>query len=111
MAGFQVSIYGRFWVSTEEIATASMADVTNARKKSITAHPNALPIFRCLPERVSGIPIALDNLPLAAERPLARLHDHENPNFLPIFLPSAFARRAALPRLRETVDRAGTDTG
>src|SRR5262249_49637633 len=61
-----------------------MADVRHAKVKSSTTHPNARPTFRCLPDRVSGIPMALDSRPLAAERPIARLHDHENPNFLPI---------------------------
>src|SRR5437867_7833348 len=67
-----------------KITTASMADARHAKLKSRTTHPNARPTFRCLPDRVRGIPMALDSRPLAAESPDARLHDHENPNFLPI---------------------------
>jgi len=43
--------------------------------------PIMRPIFRCLPDRVSGIPSCLDNRPFAAESPIARFHYHERPNF------------------------------
>tara|TARA_R110001592_G_scaffold67304_1_gene206335 strand:- start:226 stop:540 length:315 start_codon:yes stop_codon:yes gene_type:complete len=49
-----------------------------------TQHPMALPTFRCLPERVKGIPIFLLNLPFAAEIPSARFQLKLTPNFLPI---------------------------
>lgn len=45
-----------------------------------TQQPIMRPIFRCLPERVSGTPIFRDSFPFAAERPLALFHDHEVPN-------------------------------
>jgi hypothetical protein len=44
--------------------------------------PAIRPTFRCLPERVSGIPRLLDIFPFAEEMPKARLHDQENPNFV-----------------------------
>jgi hypothetical protein len=50
----------------------------------ITKHPapvTALPIFRCRPLLVSGIPIDRESLDFAAEMPTARFH--ENP---PLFI-------------------------
>jgi len=38
--------------------------------------------LRCRPDFVSGIPIKRDNFPLAEDRPSARFHENENPNFL-----------------------------
>lgn len=62
-------------------------EISDAANAPITIkHPIALPTLRCLPERVRGTPIALDNLPLAAESPIARFHENENPYFLPIML-------------------------
>ena len=49
-----------------------------------TQQPSALPAFRWRPERVRGIPICLDILPLMAETPIARFHENEKPYFLPI---------------------------
>lgn len=49
--------------------------------------PAERPTLRCLPDRVSGIPIARDSLPFAAEMPTARFHEKENPYFLPISPP------------------------
>ena len=46
-----------------------------------TQHPAIRPNLRCLPERVRGIPIALDILPLADDNPKARRQDQEKPNF------------------------------
>ena len=46
--------------------------------------PNSRPSFRSLPERVSGMPIARDMRPLAAERPEARFQENEKPNFFPM---------------------------
>ena len=48
--------------------------------------PMARPTFLCRPDMVSGTPVALESLPFAAEIPSARLHENENPNFLPISL-------------------------
>ena len=47
-------------------------------------HPTALPIFRCLPDFVKGIPIFLDILFFIPEMPKALFHEKENPYFLPI---------------------------
>ena len=47
-------------------------------------HPTALPIFLCLPCCVRGIPVFREVLPLALEIPIARFHEKEIPNFLPI---------------------------
>jgi hypothetical protein len=46
-----------------------------------------LPIFLCLPDFVNGIPICLDSLDLAADKPEARFHE-KPPLF--IKLPSHF---------------------
>ena len=46
--------------------------------------PMALPIFLCLPERVSGIPMAREILPFAEDIPSARFHENEKPYFLPM---------------------------
>ena len=51
-----------------------------------TQHPIARPTFRCLPERVSGIPVAREIFPFAAEMPSARFHENENPYFLPMIV-------------------------
>ena len=41
--------------------------------------PIALPIFRCLPACVSGMPIALESLDFAAETPSALFQEKETP--------------------------------
>ena len=50
-----------------------------------------LPIFLCLPCFVSGIPVFLEILPLAAEIPNALFQENEKPCFLPISHLSAFS--------------------
>lgn len=45
------------------------------RNAAGTQHPNAFSIFRWRPARVSGTPIRLDNLDLAADKPLARFQE------------------------------------
>jgi hypothetical protein len=47
-------------------------------------HPTIRPIFCCLPDRVSGMPIFRESFPFADERPVARFHENEKPNFLAI---------------------------
>lgn len=42
-------------------------------------HPAAFPNLRCRPVRVNGMPICLDNFPFAADMPLARFHENDNP--------------------------------
>jgi hypothetical protein len=55
------------------------------RKKAIgTQQPAALPTFRWRPDLVSGMPVARDIRPFAAEIPRARFAENEKPNFLPI---------------------------
>lgn len=44
-----------------------------------TQHPAILPIFRCLPERLSGIPVARENFCFACDIPTARFHENEIP--------------------------------
>jgi len=45
-------------------------------------HPISLPAFRRLPERVVGIPVALENLRFALEIPIARFQLNDNPGIL-----------------------------
>ncbi len=45
------------------------------------------PALRSRPDFVSGIPISREIFPFSPDRPLARFHDHEKPNFLPIASP------------------------
>jgi hypothetical protein len=54
------------------------------RQARITQQPIARPTFRCLPERVSGIPMAREIFPFAEEMPSARFQENENPYFFPI---------------------------
>lgn len=56
--------------------------ITNINKTN--EHPIAFPTFLCRPCFVSGIPIDLEILPLAAEIPNALFAEKEKPNFLPI---------------------------
>lgn len=56
------------------------------RKAAGTQQPMAFPIFFWRPARVSGTPICLDNLDLAADRPLVRFQ--EKPG-IPLRLPIA----------------------
>ena len=58
---------------------------TNVPKRHANGmqHPIILPSFRCRPERVNGIPSCRESFPLAEDRPIARFHDHAEPNFLP----------------------------
>ena len=59
------------------------------RKAAGTQHPMAFPILRCRPERVSGMPIWRDNFDFAAEMPVARFHENDNPG-IPFFLAIIF---------------------
>jgi hypothetical protein len=69
-----------------------------ARESTIgTAHPIRRPSLRCLPDLVRGMPIILETLPLRAERPVARRHDHEKPNFLQRLIQSLYTRSSARP--------------
>jgi len=45
------------------------------------AHPIARPAARCRPDFVSGMPIFLESLTLAADIPKARFQEKEKPNF------------------------------
>ncbi len=47
-----------------------------------TQHPNALPTLRWRPERVNGIPIALDTPDLSFVKPIALFHENESPGIL-----------------------------
>ena len=64
---------------------------TRLRRMSMTiAQPppvTARPTFRCMPDRVVGIPIRRASLPRAADNPIARFHENEKPYFLPIASP------------------------
>ena len=51
-------------------------------------HPIAAPIFRCLPFRVSGIPICRESRPFAADSPIARFQENDSPG-IPVVRPSA----------------------
>ena len=77
--------------------------------------PVMRPIFRCRPDRVSGIPICRDSLPFAADSPLALFHDHDKPNFLfrptvclPSYLTGALSRMLNIPSIHH---RGGSSTG
>jgi hypothetical protein len=52
--------------------TISMAIAGSTKS---TQHPIAAPVFRCLPDRVSGIPSCRDSLPFAADNPTALFHE------------------------------------
>ena len=54
-----------FYLNINANATAEKVKIKNIK----TLQPIALPTFRCLPCRVKGTPIALDNLPFAADTP------------------------------------------
>jgi len=43
MAGFQVSIYGRFWVSTEVVVTDGIADPLDASMGGLAAYRRTRP--------------------------------------------------------------------
>jgi hypothetical protein len=49
-----------------------------------TQHPIAAPVFRCRPDRVSGIPSCRDSLPFAADNPTALFHEKESPGIPPL---------------------------
>ena len=59
------------------------------KKVKGTQHPIALPILRCRPDRVSGIPDFFDILDFAADNPDALFHEKEKPG-IPFFLPISF---------------------
>ena len=50
-----------------------------ARTNNASVQPIIRPILRCLPDRVSGMPIFRERRPLAADSPVARLHENETP--------------------------------
>lgn len=64
-----------------KIAVIAVTPPAHKRAKGIQ-QPSDLPTFRCRPDRVSGIPVFLENFCFIADNPLARFQDHENPNLL-----------------------------
>jgi hypothetical protein len=59
-----------------------ISNASGATSAAITTQqPSIRPSLRCRPERVSGIPICLESLDLAAEMPSARFQEKENPYF------------------------------
>ena len=66
-----------------------------------TQQLNARPILRWRPDRVRGTPICREIFPLSADRPEARLHENDIPNFLPIITVPLFDHaERRLPRKR-----------
>lgn len=63
------------------------AEARPRQAASITAQPVNRPIFRCRPERVSGIPVALEMRPFIADMPVARFQESERPCFLRMSAP------------------------
>ena len=58
------------------------------------AHPSARPVARCRPDFVSGMPIFLEILALAADIPKARFQEKEKPNFFIPRLPETISNQA-----------------
>ena len=53
--------------------------VPSRKKAAGIQQPRALPTLRCLPDRVSGIPIEREIFDLNAEMPTARFHENDRP--------------------------------
>ena len=56
--------------------------VPSRKKAAGIQQPRALPTLRCLPDRVSGIPIEREIFDLNAEMPTARFHENDRPGIL-----------------------------
>jgi hypothetical protein len=77
--GLHSSSYRASHVAAIEIPPTA---ATTSEIRMATAHPMRRPSLRCLPDLVRGMPVIREILPLRADSPVARRHDHEKPNFL-----------------------------
>ena len=69
--------------------------------------PMARPNFLCRPDRVSGIPIFLEILPLAPEIPRARFQENEKPSLRPMGRPHGPIKSLLGRDVNENVQRKG----
>ncbi len=66
-------------------------------------HPVALPILRCLPDRVSGTPISRESFAFSLDIPIARFHENDSPGiiFFLLIVAAYFAKQGNVkPRIR-----------
>jgi hypothetical protein len=77
------------------VRVAAVAPSRPRNKTIQTKQPRAAPTFRCLPERVSGIPILRESRAFAAEMPINLLQ--ENP---PLFILAPLCPRRLLHMLQ-----------
>lgn len=63
--------------------------ITNTGIRYMTQQPAAAPIFRCLPDRVQGTPVALEIRDFAVDMPTALFH--ENPPNPPMIDRSSYS--------------------
>ena len=98
------------------IAAAAM--IVARKNASGMQQPSDRPSMRCRPERESGKPILRENLPLAAETPVARRHENDRPNLrrrrgiAPHSILRRFARGfSALNKIIELAIQHASDSG